>query len=161
MSAGEAFSETSENTIWLSGAIVTFMSKLVMPALWLAAMIGVPVWVYIKMGRISIRPDFQFVVWFALLATVFLAWVTVHLQLVGYRGSELVIANYWREARVPFNQVEAVERVWWYRGRLVRIRFNPPTPFGSTVYYMPKWGSLLGMFSAPEKKLRNIIGIAG
>jgi hypothetical protein len=161
MSGGDTPFENTERTIWLSGAIVTFMSKLVMPAAWLAGLIAVPVWVYMKMGRISIRPDFQFIVWFALIATALLAWLTVHLQLVGYRGSELVIANYWREARVPFTQVEAVEAVWWYKGRLVRIRFATPTPFGSTVYYLPKWGSLRALFSSPERELRNIIGIGG
>jgi hypothetical protein len=87
----------------------------------------VPVWVYITMGRISIRPDVRFIVWFALIATAPLAWVTVHLQLVGYRGRELLVANYWRQARISFEHVEhveAVEPVWWYKGRLVRVRFN-------------------------------------
>jgi len=109
------------------------------------------------MGRISIRSDFQFIVWFVLIATVPLTWVTVHLQLVGYHDRELVVANYWREARIPFESVEAVEPVWWYKGRLVRIRFNRGTPFGSVIYYMPKWGPLRAAFSAPEQELRRIL----
>lgn len=156
--SGETLSASPETeTIWLSGTILTFLSKLVMPAIWLAVLTGVPVWVYITMGRISIRPDFQFIVWFALIATVPLAWVTVHLQLVGYRGKELVVANYWREARIPFEHVEAVEPVWWYKGRLVRVRFNRRTPFGSMIYYMPKWGPFRAMFSAPEQELKRIV----
>jgi hypothetical protein len=146
-------------TIWLSGAIQTFFSKLVMPVVWLAILVGVPAWVYATMGRISIRPDFQIIVWFVLIATVPLTWFTVHLQLVGYSGRELVVANYWREARIPFQQIEAVEPVWWYRGRLVRIRFDGRTPFGSTVYYMPKWGPFRAMFSAPEEELRRVIAM--
>lgn len=144
-------------TVWLSGVIQTFMSKLVMPVIGLAAVIGVPLWVYLTMGRISIRSDFQFIVWFALIATVLLAWLTAHLQLVGYRCRELVVANYWREARIPFEHIEAVEPVWWYKGRLVRIRFNRRTPFGSVVYYTPKWGPLRAMFSAPEEELRRVV----
>lgn len=146
-------------TIWLSGAIQTFLSKVVMPTLWMAILIGAPVWVYTTMGRISIRSDFQVIVWFVLIATVPLTWFTVHLQLVGYSGRELVVANYWREARISFQQIEAVEPVWWYRGRLVRIRFDGRTPFGSTVYYMPKWGPLRAMFSAPEEELRRVIAM--
>jgi len=146
-----------DEPIWLSGAIVTFFSKLVMPVLWFAILLGVPIWVYVTMGRISVKPDFQFVVWFALIATVPLTWVTIHTQLVGYQGTDLVVANYWRQARIPFKQVKAVEPVWWYKGRLLRIRFRGPTPFGSLVYYMPKWGAINAMFSSPEEELRSII----
>jgi hypothetical protein len=147
-------------TTWLSGAFQTFLNKLVMPVVWFGILIGVPAWVYVTMGRISIRSDFQFLVWFALAATVPLMWVTIHLQLVGYEGSELVVANYWREARIPFDAVSAVEPVWWYKGRLVRIRFKRDTAFGTVVYYMPKWGPLRAMFSSPEKELRRVIEAA-
>jgi hypothetical protein len=151
-------SATAEtHTTWLSGAVLTFMNKLVLPVIWFAALAGVPAWVYITMGRISIRSDFQFIVWFALIATVPLIWVTVHLQSVGYHGRVLVVANYWSEARIPFESIEAVEPVWWYKGRLVRIRFNCRTPFGSVIYYMPKWGPLRGALSAPEEELRKIL----
>ena len=146
-----------DEPVWLSGAIVTFFSKLVMLVLWFAILLGVPIWVYVTMGRISVKPDFQFVVWFALIATVPLTWVTIHTQLVGYQGTDLVVANYWRQARIPFKQVKAVEPVWWYKGRLLRIRFRGPTPFGSLVYYMPKWGAINAMFSSPEEELRSII----
>jgi hypothetical protein len=144
-------------TCWLSGTILTFLSKLVMPVLWVAIVIGFPLWVYLTAGSISIRPDFRFIVWFVLIATVPLTWITVHLQLVGYRGKALVVANYWREALVPFEHIDSVEPVWWYKGRLVRVRFNRRTPFGSTVYYMPKWGPLRAVFSSPEEELRRII----
>jgi hypothetical protein len=157
---GETLSPSAAaHTTWLSGAILTFLSKLVMPVIWLAVLTGVPAWVYITMGRISIAPAFQFIVWFALIATVPLAWVTVHLQLVGYCGRELVVANYWRQARIPFEHVAAVERVWWYRGRLVRIRFNRQTPFGTMLYYLPKWGPLSALFSSPEQDLRRLIAM--
>ena len=69
-----------------------------------------------------------------------------------------MVANYWREARIPFERIAAVESVRWYKGRLVRIRFNRKTPFGSIVYYMPKWGPARAMYSAPEEQLRSVIG---
>jgi len=154
-------SETDSNTkvqiVWLSGSVLTFLNKLVFPVIWFAVLIGVPTWVYVTMGRISIRSDFEFIVWFFLIATVPLTWITVHLQLVGYQGGELVVANYWREARIPFQNVAAVERVWWYRGRLVRIHFHSSTPFGTVVYYVPKWGALRAMFSSPEQELKKIL----
>ena len=146
------------HTIWLSGAILTFLNKLVFPVAWLALLMGIPLWVYVTMERIHVAPGFEFIVWFVLISTLPLLWLTVHLQLVGYRGQELVVANYWREARIPFKDIEAVEPVWWYKGRLVRVRFARKTPFGSLVYYMPKWGPARALFSSPEEELRRIIG---
>jgi hypothetical protein len=67
------------------------------------------------------------------------------------------VANYWREARIAFEDVEAVEPVWWYRGRMVRIRFRRETPFGDTVYYLPKWGPIRCLFAAPDEELREIL----
>jgi len=150
-------SKTKVQIVWLSGSVLTFLNKVVFPVIWFAVLVGVPIWVYVTMGRLSIRSDFQFIVWFFLIATVPLTWITVHLQLVGYQGGELVVANYWRDARIPFQSVAAVERVWWYRGRLVRVRFHSSTPFGIVVYYVPKWGPLRGMFSSPEQELRRIL----
>ena len=128
-----------------------------MPVLWFGVLIGLPLWVYYTAGRISVARDFRFIVWLALAATVPLTWFTIHLQLVGHSGGELVVANYWRESRVPFNHILAVEPVWWYRGRVVRIRFNRRTPFGSTVYYMPKWGAFRALYASPEEELRAIV----
>jgi hypothetical protein len=145
-------------TIWLSGAILTFLNKLILPALWLALIAAFPLWVFAIAGRIHLAPGLEFIAWFLLIATGPLAWFTVHLQRVGYCGHELVVANYWREARIPFQKIQAVESVWWYKGRLVRVRFAGKTPFGSMVYYMPKWGPALAMFSRPEEELRRVIG---
>jgi hypothetical protein len=150
--------QAEARTIWLSGAILTLLNKLLFPVAWLALIAGVPLWVYATVGRIHIAPNFEFIVWFAVIATAPLLWLTAHLQLVGYSGHELVVANYWREARIPFKDIQAVEPVWWFKGRLVRVRFAGKTPFGSIVYYMPKWGPARAMFSAPEEELRRAIG---
>jgi hypothetical protein len=143
--------------VWLSGAVLTLLNKLVFPVLWLAFVAGVPLWVFVTYGRIRIAGGFEFIVVFVLVSTIVLLWMSVRLQRVGYCGRELVIANYWREARVPFDQVAAVESVWWFRSRLVRIRFNRSTPFGSCVYYLPKWGMLLALFTKPEEALRQLL----
>jgi hypothetical protein len=136
---------------------LTPLNKVVFPAAWLACVAGIPLWVLATRGRISVANGFEFIAAFAVIATVPLMWMTVHLQRVGYSGTALVIANYWREARVGFEHVEAVEPVWWYRGRLVRIRFNTRTPFGSMVYYMPKWGPARALFGSPEEELKRVL----
>jgi hypothetical protein len=128
-----------------------------MPVIGLVIVVGVPLWVYITRGRISVPPEFEFIVGFALIATPLLTWLIVHLQRVDYCGRELVVRNYWRDARIPLENIAAVEPVWWYKGRLVRIRFHRKTPFGSVVYYIPKRGPVRAMVSAPEEELRRVI----
>ncbi len=147
----------AEPAVWLSGAVLTLLNKLILPALWLAVVVGLPASVLATAGRISVAPGFRFIVAFALGATVLLGWFTVHLQSVGYRGRELLVKNYWKQAAIPFEHVEAVEPVWWYRGRVVRVRFRQETPFGSVVYYMPKWGPMRAMFESPEKELQEVM----
>jgi hypothetical protein len=142
--------------VWLSGAILTPLNKLVLPALWLVGVLGLPAWVWAKDGRISLTPEFRFIALFAVVAIVLLGWLTVHLQSVGYRGTRLMVRNPWKQALIPFDDVEAVEPVWWYKGRLVRIRFRSPTPFGDVVYYIPKW-AVLRSFGSPEEDLREIM----
>lgn len=143
--------------MWLSGEILTVLNKLVFPIVWLAAVAGFPLWVLLETGRLSIAPSFRLFVAVVLIATGFLLWQAAHLQRVGYWGRELIVANYWREARIPFEQVAAVEPVWWYRRRMVRIRFSRQTPFGSTVYYLPKWGPIRCLFASPEEELRRLL----
>jgi hypothetical protein len=148
---------TEDPPVWLSGAIVTLLNKLVFPAIWLGCLAGLILAVLLRNGHIAIASGFRFFALLVGVATVFMLWISVRLQRVGYAGTNLVVANYWREERIPFKQVEAVEPVWWYRNRMVRIHFSAETPFGSTVYYLPKWGGLRAMFSSPDEELRTIL----
>jgi hypothetical protein len=76
-------------------------------------------------------------------------------QKVGYVGRELVISNYFRTERIPFDSIEAIEPVWWNYRRMVRIRLRSNTSFGQVVYYIPKWAAFKCMWVAPEKELRE------
>jgi len=147
----------AEPTVWLSGEFITFLNKLLFPVVWLAVICGLLLSVIVRTGRISIASDFRFLVAAVLIGTAFMLWFSARLQRVGYAGRELVISSYWREARIPFDQVEAVEPVWWYRGRLVRIRLRSESPFGDVVYYLPKWGFIRCLWSSPDKELRELI----
>jgi hypothetical protein len=149
--------DSEDHPVWLSGAVLTLLNKLIFPILWLALLVAILLWVFLKTGRISIANDFRILAALVLIATVFMLWLTLRLQRVGYCGRELIVANYWRQARIPFEHVEAVEPVWWYRGRMVRIRFRRQTPFGYTVYYLPKWGPLRCLCAAPDEELRTIL----
>jgi hypothetical protein len=142
--------------VWLSGAIVTFFNK-IGPVLWLAAVIGALSGIMLKTGRFLIAPSFRPVIAFVFLVTVFLFWLAARIQRVGYAGRDLIVSNYLRQERIPFDQVEAVEPVWWYYRRMVRIRLRPGTSFGQIVYYIPKWAAFRCLWAAPEKELREIL----
>jgi hypothetical protein len=148
---------SAEPTVWLSGEIITLFNKLLFPAVWLALICGTLLSVFVRTGHISIASDARFLAVLFLVGTAFMAWFSLRLQRVGYSGKELVISNYWREARIPFDQVEAVAPVWWYRGRLVRIQLRSQSPFGQVVYYLPKWGFIRCLWSSPDKELRELI----
>lgn len=147
-------------TVWLSGAILTALNKLILPTVWFAVLTGVVLWAIYTTGTLAVAPGFGILAVLVLLATVFAIWLTLRLQKVGYTGKWLVVSNYWREERVAFEDVEAVEPVWWYRGRMVRVRFQRQTPFGDTVYYLPKWGPIRCLWAAPDEELREILASA-
>lgn len=143
--------------VWLSGEITTFLNKLVFPVIWLGLISVVLVAAIVRTGHISMASDLRLLVVVVFIATVFMLWFSMRLQRVGYSGRELVISNYWREARIPFDQVEAVEPVWWYRRRMVRIRFRSESPFGLVIYYLPKWAVIRCLWSSPDKELRALL----
>ena len=149
--------EDVDPPVWLSGAVVTFLNKLLFPALWLGGLAGLVLAALLRNGHVSIAPGFRFFALLVIAATVFMLWVSARIQRVGYAGTDLLVANYMREVRIPFTGVEAVESVWWYRNRMVRIRFRYQTPVGTMVYYLPKWGGLRAMFSSPDEELRSIL----
>jgi hypothetical protein len=137
--------------IWLSGEFVTFFNK-IGPAIWLAAMAAFSR-VLFRTGFLSVVPAFRFFLYFALLATVFLIWMSARLRRVGYAGRDLIVANYSSQERIPFDQVEAVEPVWWNYRRMVRIRLRD----GRVIYYIPKWAAIKCLWIAPEKELQDLM----
>ena len=146
-----------EPTTWLSGEVITFLNKLAFPVVWLAVISGAFLMAFVRSGHIWIASDFKLLFIIVLLATAFMIWFSLRLQRVGYAGKDLVVSNYWREVRIPFTQVEAVESVWWYRRRLVRIRLRSESPFGLVIYYLPKWGFIRCLWSSPDKELRDLV----
>jgi hypothetical protein len=142
--------------IWLSGEIVTFFNK-TGAVLWLAAVVGVFLRILLKTGHIFIAPAFRPLIAFVLLATAFTFWLSGHIQRVGYIERDLIVSNYLRQERIPFDQVEAAESVWWYFRRMVRIRLRSRTSFGQVVYYIPKWAAFKCLWVAPERELQDLL----
>ena len=141
---------------WLSGEIVTLFNK-VGPILWIAAVIGALSGIFLKTRHLFVAPDYRLLMAFIFLATVFMFWLSAKIQRVGYAGRDLVISNYLRQERIPFDQVEAAEPVWWNYRRLVRVRFSTHTAFGYVVYYIPKWAAFKCLWVAPEKELQELL----
>jgi hypothetical protein len=148
--------EPAQPVTWLSGEIVTLFNK-IGPILWLAAVVGGFFGIFLSTGRVFVAPAFRFLVAFVVVATALIFWLGLRIQRVGYAGRELAVSNYLRQERIPFHQVEAVEPVWWYYRRMVRIRLRSNTSFGQVVYYIPKWAAFRCLWVAPEKELQEIL----
>ncbi len=141
---------------WLSGGIVTVVNK-IGPVFWLAAVVGALSGILLKTGRFFIAPGFRPVIAFVFVATVFIFWLSARIQRVGYAGRDLIVSNYLRQERIPFDNVEAAEPVWWYYRRMVRVRMRTHTSFGYVVYYIPKWAAIKCFWVAPEKELQELL----
>ncbi len=142
---------------WLSGAIVTPLNMFVFPYLWYSALLAAVVYFILKTGHLpDVRRLGFYGVWL-LGVTVFIVWLSSRIKRVGAAGGHLVVSSYFREQRIPFKQVAAVETVWWCWRRLVRIRFGPPSEFGETIYYIPKWAALVALYSNPANQLRLLL----
>jgi hypothetical protein len=141
---------------WLSGEIVTLLNK-IGAVIWLAGLTGVFSAVIFKTGRLSIVPAFRPLLAFILVGTVFIIWLSVRVQRVGYAGRDLIVSNYSRQERIPFSQVETVEPVWWYYRRMVRIRLRFDSSFGQVLYYIPKWAAIKCLWVEPEKELQDLL----
>jgi hypothetical protein len=146
----------AQPVIWLSGGIVSVINK-IGPVLFLAAVVGALSGIFLKTGRFFIAPAFRPVIAFVFLATIFIFWLAALIQRVGYVGRGLIVSNYLRQERIPFDQVEAAEPVWWYYRRMVRVRFRTHTSFGYVVYYIPKWAAFKCLWVAPEKELQELL----
>jgi len=145
-----------EKVTWLSGAIVTFVNK-ILGVLWIAAVVGAFTGIFLGRGRVFITTNFQPIVAIILLATVFIFWLSIRINRVGYVNRDLIVSNYLRQEHIPFDHVEAAEPVWWYYRRLVRVRFRVHTSFGQVVYYIPKWAAFKCFWVAPEKELQQLL----
>jgi len=154
----EQNSQTGEPRVrWLCGAIVTPLNMFVFPALWYSALLAVLIYSWVLSGRLPDVRKLGFVGVFVLAITAFITIVSARTKRIGVVDGQLVVSNYWRTVYVPFRQVEAVELVWWYWRRLVRVRFRSSTAFGEVVYYLPPWAAITCFFADPAENLRDLM----
>ena len=142
---------------WLCGAIVTPLNMFVCPALWYAALLALLIYSWVLSGHPPDVRKLGFVGIFVLAITVFITFVSARIKRVGAADGHLVVSNYRRTICVPFRQVEAVELVWWYWRRLVRVRFRSGTALGDVVYYLPPWAGIRCFFVDPAQDLRELM----
>jgi hypothetical protein len=150
----DATREPAQPVTWLSGEVTTFFNK-VAPIFGLAAAVAWFAGIFLRTGRVFIAPGS--VVAFVAVPIALIFWLSLCIQRVGYSGRDLIVSNYWRRERIPFQQVEAVEPVWWYYRRMVRIRLRSNSSFGQVVYYIPKWAAFKCLWVAPEKELQELL----
>ena len=144
---------------WLSGRLKTFLYKFIQPTVYTVAALSAGLYKThqsLIIGNTNSEPIWLSFVFMAGTAIVYGALIfslALRIQNVGYSGESLVVENRRRCARIPFENIEAVEQPFFWN-QLVRVRFSCPTPFGSVVYCAPK-GFVLWPFSGPANELRR------
>jgi hypothetical protein len=155
---------------WLSGRLKTFLYKFIQPTVYTVAALTVglyksyqfvmngnaenlPIW--LVNAKVSVVCSFVFMAGIAIAYGALIFSLALRVQYVGYCGEFLVIENRRHSARIPLENIEAVEQPFFWN-QLVRVRFSRDTPFGSVVYYAPE-GFLLWPFSGPANELRHLV----
>jgi hypothetical protein len=136
---------------------VTPLNMFVFPMLWYGLLLAAVAYYTVKSGHLPDLGKLGFYGLWLLGVTVFVAWVSSRTRRVGIERGRLVVSTYLRETRIPFGQIEAVESVWWYWRRLVRVRFTGPSGFSEAIYYIPAWASLRFWYRDPVQELRRLI----
>jgi len=117
----------------------TVVARFVLPAVWLAAGIAGAIW-YLRIPG-SERADslgsagVAAFVW--LFLGIFILWTSSVLKKVTIDGRDLIVSNYFREARIPLNSIIRVHQDKWTRTQPVKIFFNLRTPFGRSISFIP------------------------
>ncbi len=122
----------------------TFSAKFIFPAVWISGfgLAAVLLWSGSLHDRNNVLPPpilkFVFLgMWIA--GSTFILWANAGLKRVRTDERQLLLSNYFREIRIPFNAVVDVRQNRWLNSRPITIHFRDETEFGDRVTFIPKW----------------------
>lgn len=160
-------SSTSEANAFenISGPATMFY-KFGVPSMTIAVVLGVAVLIHSTPGKIgSTSPA----AWNAMIAVQSLAVIVVTalsgpLKKVGLSENSLAISNFFNRHEVPLTSLQEVREISYAHygsNRPVVLRFDPPTPFGATISFVPAgkpvFASLLSRRPSPiVQRLQDI-----
>ena len=94
-------SPSADPPVWLSGAILTFLNKMVFPIVWCPALLGILTAMVDRSGHLVAVRGWGSTYLFILTPTVGLLWLSSRFERVGYQGRELPVVQgeiIWRAA---------------------------------------------------------------
>jgi hypothetical protein len=111
---------------------LTVMIRTVLPISWALMLIG-GLFVHVPPDLESPRR-----ILLAALGVLLLEWALWSRRLKDVEADTqgLVISSGGERVRVPWSRVAAIERPWWGKDGMARIRFVGPTVFGPTILFM-------------------------
>ena len=119
----------------------TFVMKYVFPTMWISGFgigtLGLFLGAYHGHNDASPDTKWQFLAaWIA--GTAFILWGCARLKRVRVDQSGLLVSNYLKEIRIPFDDIREVSENRWINIHPVTIYFRRSTPFGERVVFMPR-----------------------
>jgi hypothetical protein len=122
----------------------TFIAKWLFPALWISGFGFGTLVMWLRPKPIgSEDPRLQFLVaW--IIGTLFLLLGPARLKRVRVDATYIYISNYLRVATIPLANIRDVTENRLLNWHPVRVHFGQPTPFGTSIVFMPRhqWFSL-------------------
>ncbi len=119
----------------------TFVMKYIFPTMWISGFgigtLGLFLGAYHGHNDPSPDTKWQFLAaWIA--GTSFILWGCARLKRVRVDESGLLVSNYLKETRIPFDDIREVSENRWINIHPVTIHFRRSTPFGERVVFMPR-----------------------
>ena len=131
----------------------TFWMKFVFPTIWISGFgLGtLALFLEVLRGADNTLPPpemkWMFLVgWIA--GTSFIFWACARLKRVRVEESAILVSNYLKEIRIPFDAIAAVTENRWLNIYLVTIHFRSATEFGDRIIFMPRT-RIFGLRSHP------------
>jgi hypothetical protein len=119
----------------------TFFFKFVFPVVVLAALVSAMV----LYSRVYPRVAPWWLVPIGLVGALFWFYAWPIKRVVAY-DDHLVVSNYLREVRIPYDQIADVREVRWINWRPVIVTLRTPSPFGDAIMFYPAVDRVFGGF---------------
>ena len=91
--------------------------------------------------------------------SAFILWACGRLKRVRVDDSGLLVSNYLKEVRIPFDDIRAVTENRWLNIHPVTIIFRRCTPFGDHIVFMPRLRFFSWRSHPVVNELRKLAGI--
>ena len=149
---------TSEASSRVLSSGLTFFYKFVFSTFWTGGFAAATLGLLLSPPKEPHANPWLFFLGGTVCGGLFLFWTCGRLKRVAVSRDALIVSNYLRTIRVPVSRVTQVSASRLMSPETIWLTFDPPTPFGRSVMFMPPARLTLGLSAHPmAAEVRRII----